>query len=316
MSFSPSPRNKTLQILPEEREKLSRLLSLPEKKLQKDEIAGKLFHGDLFACLDLFPAESVDLLILDPPYNLDKSFGNMAFKKCSMTDYVRYLKSFLLPLKRLLKKEASLYLCGDWNSCGAIQRVLEETNFIIRNRITWQREKGRGAKANWKNCSEDIWFATCSRQYYFDADAVKLRKKVIAPYREEGKPKDWQDTEEGKFRLTAPSNFLNDITVPYWSMPENTSHPTQKPEKLMAKLILASSREGDMVFDPFAGSGSTLVAAKKLNRNFCGIERNGEYCLYAAKRLLAAEENKHIQGYDGRVFLERNDPAACKKRSG
>ncbi|MBR2905898.1 MAG: site-specific DNA-methyltransferase [Lentisphaeria bacterium] len=310
---SASSRNKTLQILPEERgELLSRLSSFPGRKMEADEIKGKLFHGDLFSSLEYFPAECVDLLILDPPYNLAKSFGNISFKKCSMENYILYLKSFLHPLKRLLKKNASLYLCGDWNSCGAIQKALEEESFIIRNRITWQREKGRGAKSNWKNCSEDIWFATNSEDYYFNADAVKMRKKVIAPYREEGKPRDWKETAEGRFRLTAPSNFLNDITVPYWSMPENTLHPTQKPEKLMAKLILASSREGDMVFDPFSGSGSTLVTARKLNREFCGIEQNEEYCLYAVKRLLAALENKRIQGYDGKAFLERNTVIPAK----
>ena len=82
---STSSRNKTLQILPEERgELLSRLSSFPGRKMEADEIKGKLFHGDLFSSLEYFPAECVDLLILDPPYNLAKSFGNISFKKCSM----------------------------------------------------------------------------------------------------------------------------------------------------------------------------------------------------------------------------------------
>lgn len=306
MNSAPSPRNKTLVIFPEERETLSRKISCPEKNVSSLEICNKIFNGDLFSLLDLLPSSCVDLLILDPPYNLDKEFRKFHFHKQSTELYLAYLKSFLVPLKRLLKKNASLYLCGDWNSCGAIQLALEETGFIIRNRITWQREKGRGAKTNWKNCSEDIWFATCSGEYYFNADAVKIRKKVIAPYREGGKPKDWEETKDGRFRLTAPSNFLNDITIPYWSMPENTLHPTQKPEKLMAKLILASSRKGDLVFDPFMGSGTTLVTASKLDRKYCGIELQKEYCLYAAKRLEQAESEKRIQGYDGKAFSERN----------
>ena len=69
------------------------------------------------------------------------------------------------------------------------------------------------------------------------------------------------ETDDGNYRNTCPSNFWDDITVPFWSMPENTAHPTQKPEKLLAKLILASSREGDTVFDPFLGSGTTAVTA-------------------------------------------------------
>ena len=177
----------------------------------------------------------------------------------------------------------------------------------VRNRITWQREKGRGASANWKNCSEDIWFATRGADYVFNVQDVMQRKKVIAPYRHNGEPKDWHDTDEGKYRLTHPSNFWDDITVPFWSMEENTEHPTQKPEKLVAKLILASSRPGDIVFDPFAGSGTTAVTAKKLGRRWVGIEQNPEYCLWAQKRLEKADADSRIQGYKDGCFLSRNE---------
>ena len=89
-------------------------------------------------------------------------------------------------------------------------------------------------------------------------------------------------------------------------MPENTPHPTQKPEKLLAKIILASSNEGDVVFDPFAGVGTAGVVAKKLRRKFVIIEIDEEYCLYAVKRLFMAEEDSTIQGYSDSVFWERN----------
>src|ERR1035437_6133592 len=89
-------------------------------------------------------------------------------------------------------------------------------------------------------------------------------------------------------------------------MSENTDHPTQKPEKLLAKIILASSNKGDIVFDPFLGSGTTAVTAKKLGRNYCGIELDTEYCCLAEKRLELAETDKNIQGFDGEVFWERN----------
>ena len=178
--------------------------------------------------------------------------------------------------------------------------------YTVRNRITWQREKGRGSKSNWKNSMEDIWFATKSDDYTFNIDDVKIRRRVIAPYRDEGEPKDWQETGNGKFRDTHPSNFWDDITVPFWSMAENTAHPAQKPEKLMAKLILASSNEGDLVFDPFAGSGTACVTAKKLGRRFIGIEKNERYCVWAQQRLEMAEDDKTIQGYEQGVFRERN----------
>jgi site-specific DNA-methyltransferase (adenine-specific) len=170
----------------------------------------------------------------------------------------------------------------------------------------WQREKGRGAKQNWKNASEDIWYGTKSDDYYFDVEAVKQKRKVIAPYKENGQPKDWEETEAGNFRMTYPSNFWDDISVPYWSMPENTDHPTQKPEKLMAKIILASCPAGGVVLDPFLGSGTTSVAAKKLGRNYVGIEMNEQYCCWAEKRLAQANDDKTIQGYASGVFWERN----------
>ena len=177
---------------------------------------------------------------------------------------------------------------------------------IVRNRITWQREKGRGAKANWKNSMEDIWYATVSDEYTFNLKDVMMRRKVIAPYREKGKPKDWIETSKGNYRDTCPSNFWDDISIPFWSMPENTAHPTQKPEKLIAKLILASSRPGELVFDPFLGSGTTSVVAKKLGRKYIGIELNELYCVWAEKRLEMAEEDSSIQGYTDGVFWERN----------
>lgn len=176
--------------------------------------------------------------------------------------------------------------------------------FRVLNRITWEREKGRGAFNNWKNCSEYIWYFVNGNQPKFNLDSVKLKRKVVAPYRSNGIPKDWKDTRNGKFRLTSPSNLWTDITVPFWSMAENTEHPTQKPEKLIAKLVLVSSDKGDMVFDPFLGSGTTAVFAKKLERNFLGIEAEKEYCLLAQKRIELAEENSRIQGYENRIFLE------------
>jgi site-specific DNA-methyltransferase (adenine-specific) len=203
-------------------------------------------------------------------------------------------------------------LCGDWRSALSLYRAMQGL-LVVRNRITWQREKGRGAKANWKNSTEDIWFATAGEEYWFDVDAVKLKRRVVAPYRENGEPKDWEETDEGRFRLTHPGNFWDDISVPYWSMPENTDHPTQKPEKLIAKIILASCPPGGIVLDPFLGSGTTSVVAKKLGRHFVGIERNEEYCAWAEKRLELAESDPEIQGYSGGVFWERN--ALSRKRA-
>ena len=260
--------------------------------------------GDTFSVMPLLPRAFADLIIADPPYNLTKDFGEL-FGKKSAAEYEAYTREWLSLAAPLLKEGGSIYVCCDWESGLIVGRVLGEF-FTVRSRITWQREKGRGAKANWKNGMEDIWFATKGGNYTFNLGAVKVRRRVLAPYRENGAPKDWQETAEGNFRDTCPSNFWDDITVPFWSMPENTAHPTQKPEKLYAKLILASSNEGEIVFDPFLGSGTASVVAKKLGRHYFGIERNERYCIWAQQRLERAETDKRIQGFDGKVFYERN----------
>ena len=305
-------RNKTIDIGMEEgRCYLDRCIRVTERT-SSEEITDKTIIGDTFRVLPLLPEGFADLLIADPPYNLDKDFHGNPFKKCSDDMYEEYTEAWIGKVKPLLKPNASLYVCCDWVSSPVIATVLKR-HFLIRNRITWQREKGRGALGNWKNGMEDIWFATNSKAYTFNIESVKLRRRVIAPYKVAGKPKDWEETADGNFRNTYPSNFWDDISVPYWSMPENTAHPTQKPEKLLAKLILASSNPGDTVLDPFLGSGSTSVTAKKLGRHYVGIEENEQYCVWAEKRLEMADSDPSIQGYTDGVFWERNTTALQKK---
>ena len=300
-----APRNRTLKCSPEECEKFAIKLLKPNTKQTPAQLENQLIVGDIFEIVDYLPSQFVDLLILDPPYNLTKDFNGSNFKQKSPERYSRWFQALIVTLKPFLKPNATVYVCSDWRTSNVVFPVLESV-FFVRNRITWEREKGRGAKTNWKNNTEDIWFCTNSKKYYFNVEAVKLKRKVIAPYRTNGQPKDWQQEGSGNFRLTHPSNIWTDITVPFWSMSENTSHPTQKPEKLFAKLILASSQEGDLVFDPFVGSGTSAVVAEKLNRRWCGIDTDTEYLCWALKRLNAARNEQHIQGYDHGVFWERN----------
>jgi site-specific DNA-methyltransferase (adenine-specific) len=300
-----APRNRTIILSTKERASYSQSLLKLSAPVPIEYVLNKVINQDIFEVVDLLPPKFVDLLFIDPPYNLTKNFNSGSFKQMPTNLYMDWMNSWLPKMIRLLKPTASIYICGDWRSSSAIH-LLCEKYFIVRNRVTFEREKGRGTKNNWKNNSEDIWFCTFSNDYYFNADVVKLKRTVIAPYRERGIPKDWTEENEGKYRLTHPSNIWTDITIPFWSMPENTPHPTQKPEKLMAKIILASSKEGDIVFDPFAGVGTTAVVAKKLRRNFVMVEIDEEYCLYAEKRLEMAERNTSIQGYSDGVFWERN----------
>lgn len=305
-------RNRTLVLDEKEQESyLQRCLkAVPPGEDPRLDV---VYQGDAFALLSQMPHGFVDLLIVDPPYNLAKTYGDNRFKKQSPETYRALTESWLDLVLPLLAPRASVYVCCDWASSLMIAPLLQE-RLLVQNRITWQREKGRGAKRNWKNAMEDIWFATVDKDYVFNLDAVKQRRRVLAPYRQEGKPKDWQATDAGNFRDTHPSNFWDDLTVPYWSMAENTQHPTQKPEKLMAKLILASSQPGQVVLDPFAGSGTTAVVAQKLGRRFVAIEQEPVFCALAQKRLELAQRETRIQGYVDGVFWERNTLHAQKEK--
>lgn len=298
-----SGRNKTIDFDLTEGEKY--LKRVVYEKDVKSLPVNSVVCGDAFKSLEKVENACVDLLIVDPPYNLFKNYHGNSFKKTSDEEYAAYTEKWIKAVKPKLKPTASVYVCCDWKSSITIGRVLAE-NFELKNRITWQREKGRGASRNWKNGLEDVYFCTAGDEYIFNLAAVKQRKKVLAPYKENGSPKDWVETPCGRYRDTCPSNFWDDISVPYWSMAENTAHPTQKPEKLIAKIILASSNEGDLILDPFAGSGTSAVTAKKLGRNYVAIEQNPLYCAWAIKRLETAETYKSIQGYFDGVFWERN----------
>ena len=308
-----APRNKTLELDSEEEKKYASKAVELKEKASLSKIKNRIILGDSLNAMEFMPEASIDLMIVDPPYNLTKNYAGRTFKKRDFDEYCAWLDEWLMKSDRLLKPNASIYICSDWQTSIAIPLVAQKY-FILRNRISWEREKGRASSKNWKNCLEDIWFFTKGSDYVFNLDNVKMQRKVIAPYREKsGKPKDWTEENGQKVRLTAPSNCWTDITIPFWSMPENTDHPTQKPEKLIAKLVLASSRPGDIVLDPFVGSGTTCVVAKKLGRHYLGIEIDEEYCLWAAKRLTRADKDLEIQGYNGGFFWERNTLNPQKK---
>ncbi|MFA6449957.1 MAG: site-specific DNA-methyltransferase [bacterium] len=306
-------RNQTLTLSECERERFAKRLVTLREHAVPERIVNKTILQNAFDAIPLLPDSFVDLCVVDPPYNLTKNYNGSKFKQKRPADYSEWIDSWVSMLPRILKPDASIYVCCDWRSSSDLQKVLEKY-FIIRNRITWEREKGRGAKQNWKNCLEDIWFCTIGAKYHFDADAVKIKRRTLAPYTDSsGMPKDWAGEPGERFRLTYASNLWTDITVPFWSMPENTDHPTQKPEKLIAKLILASSKPNDLVFDPFLGSGSTSVVSKKLGRRYTGIESDLSYACLAEKRLKTADSDVLIQGYSDGVFWERNTLSIQKK---
>lgn len=283
-----SNRNKTLTIesLQDRKVELLSKVLINEKSFELDKITNKIIMGDTLEQIKKLPDSFVDLLITDPPYNLTKQYNDKSFNRKNDEDYEKWFESWVKEIPRIMKPNGSIYVCGDLKSTPLYYNVLKKY-FYIQNRITWERDKGRGAKKNWKNNIEDIYYCTMkSDDYTFNLEDVKVKKKVIAPYRDEnGNAKDWFVENGEKYRYTCPSNVWTDITVPYWSMPENTEHPTQKPEKLIERLIAASSNENDFIFDLFLGSGTTAVVAKKMNRRFSGIELDEGYCMIAQERI-------------------------------
>jgi site-specific DNA-methyltransferase (adenine-specific) len=268
-----APRNRTLFLEPGDE---ARYVPRP----LPDGFCEGVFVGDALEFLSRVPAGTADLIFADPPYNLGKDFGN---NRDARRDWPAWTARWLDLAKRALSPAGSIYVCATWQNGAVLQRLLEE-RFVVRTRITWKRDKGRGAKANWKANHEDVWFATAGARYTFNLEAVKVEKRVIAPYRDgAGRPKDWD--EATGTRRTHPSNIWTDLCVPFWSMPENTPHPAQKPERLVERVLLASSTAGDLVIDPFVGSGTTAVVARRLGRRFAGVEVNPDYVRLALKRL-------------------------------
>lgn len=290
-----APRNRGLVLTEEDRARFAELPRLPaplDAPLPAQSLINRVFHNSCQEGLRAIAPASIDLIVADPPYNNGKDYGQGTLGRMNGRDYEEWADEWIGLAARLLKPHGSIYVCSDWQSSGMYQRVLER-HLTVKNRITWRREKGRGARANWKNNMEDIWFAVAGPDYTFNLEQVKVKKQVIAPYRDDkGAPKDWVERGGERYRMTHPANIWTDITVPFWSMRENTPHPTQKPEKLIERLILASSNEGDIVLDPFLGSGTSAVVALRHRRHYLGFEINADYLRLALKRLQITTETQ------------------------
>jgi len=293
-----SPMNKTISLTDSER------AVLRDKLVLSDNIPADCLNstilGDCFDVLPRLPTQIADLAIVDPPYNLCKKVGAKTFSKKPIQAYTDWLVELLGLMRPVLKHTATVYLCGDWVTSISLYDAAVRSGLNVRNRITWAR-KAPGAKYNYKNAHEDVWYCTVSNNYTYNV--VKTRKRVLFPYKdpETGQATDWTRDDSGQaWRDEYPSNLWTDITPPFWSMPENTIHPTQKSEKFSAKLILASSNPGDVVLSVFGGSGTDSVAAKKLGRQYIGIELQEEFALTGLKRLNMADHDSRIAGYHER----------------
>ena len=171
-------RNKTIDFpLEEGKEYLDRCIVLDTEK-DFSNIVNKTILGDTLQSIKYIPNNSIDLIIADPPYNLDKDFGGNKFKRMSYDEYEEYTEKWLLAILPLMKENASIYICCDWQSSGPIEKVLRK-HLTVRNRITWQREKGRGAQTNWKNGKVkniDLWKQLLLNLLHYRPDHILQNK--------------------------------------------------------------------------------------------------------------------------------------------
>ena len=161
--------NRTVQLSKEEIRKYKTNLIRLNEPSSSINLINKVIYDDFLQVVNFLPDNFVDLLFIDPPYNITKKFNRVSFKEMELKEYQKWLDFWLSKSSRILKENASVYICSDWKSSSAVYETGIKY-FQVRNRITWEREKGRGAKHNWKNCSEDIWFFTNSSKYTFNVE--------------------------------------------------------------------------------------------------------------------------------------------------
>lgn len=213
-----------------------------------------IYNGDCFEIIKEIKDESVDLICTDPPYEI----------KYDKWDTKLNWEFLFDQYKRILKPDGNCIIFQGWsNVCNTIK--IGENFLTLKNWIIYDRVKGRGAKTNLVSTREDILWFIKSDKYKYNKIYSNILKKTKGMGSKNGQ------------KTRALSNVWTDISplVP-WSN-EKVNHPTQKPLKLMERIITIFSNENDVVLDSFAGSGSTLVAAKNLNRKFIGIEKDIVY---------------------------------------
>ncbi len=255
----------------------------------------KIISGDAVSELKKITSETVDLIIADPPYNLGKDYGNN-FDNKEFNEYIDFSNQWLSEAKRILKKSGTIYVFMGVRFISYLFDILDrKLGLGLNSWICWHYTQGLGKRQGFSPRHDDILMFTKTLEYKFNLDDVRVPQKF---YR-----------ERNNMRGANPGDVWEFSHVHYCN--ENRqSHPTQKPEGLMERMVLASTDEGDSVVDPFAGSGTTLRVCQQLKRNCLGIELNENYCKMIRERL-----GQPFDGFDSldsrmeRVPLDLNDEA-------
>lgn len=231
---------------------------------------GRLICGDAVAVMKTLPSNTVDLIVADPPYNLGKDYGNN-MDRIAWHEYEDFTVQWLTEAVRVLKPTGSIYVFMGVRFISSLFLILENRFQLVFNGwITWHYTQGMGRKLGFSPRHEDILYFTKSEKFIFNIDNVRIPQKY---YR---KRNNMSGANPGDVWQFSHVHYCN---------PERQAHPTQKPEALLERIILASSNEQDIVLDPFVGSGTTCRVANLLGRRWIGIEINPDYVSMSAERL-------------------------------
>lgn len=251
--------------------------------------ADYLYHGDCLKILSQFPEKCVQLVFADPPYNLsgnglkwkgNKTGGdwfmvNEDWDKMSEPEYLKFTRNWIGGCKRVLKSNGSIYISCTYHNIAEVMMVLKQLDFDIKNVITWQKTNAMPnmTRRVFTHSVEFIVWAVKGKKWVFNYEELR---RINPDRQKNGDAKQMRDVwqfplVQGKERLRGNNG--------------RALHPTQKPEEMLKRIISASSNSGDIVLDPFVGSGTTAVMAQQLGRKWIGIEKDKGYIKAARNRL-------------------------------
>jgi site-specific DNA-methyltransferase (adenine-specific) len=256
---------------------------------------GEVWLGDAIAWLQTVESESVDLVFADPPYNIKKAEWD-TFE--SQEKYVAWSMQWIREASRVLKPTGTLYICG-FSEILADLKLPASRYFSGCRWIVWHYKNKANLGADWGRSHESILHFRKSRNFTFNIDEVrtpygnhtlKYPDHPQAESSQYGKGRDAEDKLWRPHPKGAKPRDVIEIPTTCNGMHEKTPHPTQKPEELLRKLVLAASNPDDLVIDPFLGSGTTAVVAEQLRRKWRGCDITPEYCQWAAHRIELVED--------------------------
>lgn len=258
----------------------------------------KIIQGDCLEVMKEISANSIDLIVADPPYNLGKDYGNN-HDLIGFEEYLHFSRKWLQLAQEKLKPTGSIYVCMGVRFISYLYHILDqEIGMYFNSWITWHYTQGIGKTKGFSPRHDDVLMFTKSEKFKFNLDNIRIPQKY---YR-----------ERNNMAGANPGDVWQFSHVHY-SNPEREDHPTQKPEGLIERIILASSDENDAVLDPFLGSGTTARVCQQLNRNCIGIELNPLFVKMAENRL-----RKSFDGFDSidpRINRKSKDLPEDKKNN-